>query len=234
MSSPFINMQYFTSNLFLMWLHILKNSPAGLNFAGSTTRGSFSWGTAEMIEAGMGGIVVVFEGSLANSEASIWFFSHNLLLPPLLVVLGPGELTCGPGRRSPSNVLLEDPPPPSSPSSLGRLRVPIREETFRALIWSVLDGDEGVGFGKPSDVSRGSSVCCCWPVSIDIGRGFRSSSCFFSSCCNNSFCFWCSRSSSSLFSLSSCSIYTMFNTSTGYTTFSTCSCILLPHNYYKN
>lgn len=110
----------------------------------------------------MGGIVVVFEGCLAKREASIWFFSHNLLLPPLLVVLGPGEFTCGPVRSSPSNVLLvEDPPPLSSPSSLGRLRVPIMDETFRAVMGSVLDGGEGVGLGKPSDFKRGSSVCCC-------------------------------------------------------------------------
>lgn len=110
----------------------------------------------------MGGIVVVFEGCLANSEASIWFFSHNLLLPALLVAPGPGEFTCGPDKSNPSNVrFVVGTPPPSSPSSLGRLRVPIIDETVRAVIGSVLDGGEGVGFGKPSDFRRGSSVCCC-------------------------------------------------------------------------
>lgn len=105
------------------WLFIILNkgnSPVFPDDIGCLmSLGSLSWGVADITDAGMGGIVVGVDGCFANSEASILFFSHSLLLPVAVELTG-GKVSnadSGPRFAGWTDATLL-----SSPSSLGRLR----------------------------------------------------------------------------------------------------------------
>lgn len=88
-------------------------------------------------------MVVALGGSFANSDASILFFSHSLLLPD--------EDTCWPDDVEASGGRLPPGPWPLSLSSLGLFLLPIREDMPSTA------GGDGVGLRNPKLLSNVSS-----------------------------------------------------------------------------